>query len=127
MASKDSIETEVALLTQAQDNTTEAIKKLESKVDLNQIEILKRMDKFAFVTIKEFNDQVVAQTKVNDAIDAQIKNIQIYLEKNKSGIESATKVTSGVGKLVFAAIILAVFAAIIYFGVLVAPALGALR
>ena len=127
MPSKDSIETEVALLTQAQDNTTEAIKKLESKVDLNQIEILKRMDKFAFVTIKEFNDQVIVQGKVDDALNARLLALELFNEKNKTGIESSTKVTSGVGKLVFAAIILAVFAAIIYFGVLVAPALGALR
>lgn len=128
MANKESLETEVALLTQAhtlaQDNTTAAIVRLEKKVDSNQLEILKRMDKFAFVSTKDFNDQVKVQSKIDEVQDKRILAVEQFIADNKTGIESSTKVTSGVGKLIFASVILGVFAIILYFGWLVAPALG---
>ena len=90
----------------------------------NQKIIIDRMDKFAFVPQDKYADDKVVQKEVDKVQDDRIKALEKYVKDNDSGIVAANKVTGGVGKLIFGALILGVFALIIYFGVLVAPALG---
>lgn len=121
------LKTDVALIKQRQSDQTSAITDLKETVATNQTIIIDRMEKFAYVTLKDYTNDELRRKEALDALETRVTNTEKFLNTNKSGIESSTKVTSGVGKLVFGAIVLAVFAAIIYFGVLVAPALGGIK
>ena len=97
---------------------------IKRDMSANQKIIIDRMDKFAFVPQDKYVEDKAAQKERDLAQDKRIQDLEDYIKENDNGIKASSKVTGGVGKLIFGALILGIFALIIYFGVLVAPALG---
>lgn len=66
----------------------------------------------------------VLKNEYDPTIEQAIKDSKLV---NQGGVKASNSIFNGVGKFILAAIILAFIAAILYFGVLVTPALGGIK
>lgn len=131
-----STETKIALLGKTIDDNqrsnSESFARIEKKVDENQVEIIKKMDKFAFETIKDHDGDImtlrseIAQTAKD--LRAEFKPTVDQVEKdtklvNAGGLKASNTLFGSVTKIILGALAVGVIILVVFALTKISPAI----
>jgi len=124
---------DVELIKQEQHNQTNAIADLKTDVAKNQQDIISKMDKFAYVTIKDYARDMADREKRDNAVqttvDKRFEELESAIEShdkaiNAGGLKFVNALNGGVFKAIVSIFVIGFFVVIVILAARVLPAVG---